>query len=132
MRTTDFSRIFSASPINRTAGLVTAGSQHQWQPQPKLPPGKMLLENPPETIPPHQYPQTPEFDDLRGHKFGRFTIVGYLGKPNPKKKARWLARCVCGHYEAFSAAAIKGNVIDDVCCANCKYQRDLPAKEDRR
>ena len=121
MRTTDFSRIYAGVPLNGTAASVTSNSRQHWEPKPNLG-ATEHWENPPPTLP---LPRGAEAENLLGRTMGRFRVVGYLGKPNPKKKARWLLKCACGHYEARSSAAIKGNRSPDHCCKNCDYQRRL-------
>lgn len=124
MKTTDLSRIYASVPLNGTAASVTSNSRQHWGPKPRL--GNYEhWESPPPIIHPSKYPKTETFKDLRGEKMGWFTVVGFLGKSNPKKSARWLLKCSCGHYEARSAKAVKAAASATECCLNCRYQRRL-------
>lgn len=115
----DWSRIAAAAPINRTAAVVTSGSRERSD-RPLPPKDRWLSHAPPPTIPERYWPARHSgFEDLCGRKLGRLTVVGYLGKQNPKKKARWLVRCTCGDYEVRSAAAIKAGHDQDDCCWGC-------------
>ena len=117
--TSDWSRISAASAINRTAAVVTAGSEVEGSFR-RPPHDCWHARVPPQTISPRYFPDVATgFEDLTGRQTGRLTVIGYLGKQNPKKKARWLVRCACGDYEVRHAAAIKAAASGDDCCWNC-------------
>ena len=44
--------------------------------------------------------------DLRGLKFGKFTVVGKYGK-SKHNGTLWVVRCECGHFESRCNRAIK-------------------------
>lgn len=135
MRTTDFSRLFASAPLDANAATVTSSARHHYEPQVVTPPGKEHWTAPPRTIPPHKYPVGPTFTDLRGHRMGWMTVVGFLGKINNSGKARWLLKCSCGDYEARGAKAIVNNQDEQHCCHNCYHhlalrKRKMPSVDD--
>lgn len=124
-------RIISARPVNATAARVTSRGIH-WDSQRKA------GDCPEWDAPPPVYdtkkiaallriPGT-SFVDLTGKQFGRFSVVGFLGSPNPKKGGRWLVRCTCGQYEQRTVKAITnpGNA-NDMCHA-CRYLEHLKGR----
>ena len=109
-------RIFSSNPVNATAGFVVAKGIH-WDPEINF--GNLQhWDAPPQTLP---MPDAGSFVDLSGKKFGRFTVIGYLGKPNKKKKAKWLVRCSCGDYEARTSVAINNPANAGDMCKPCLH-----------
>ena len=60
--------------------------------------------------------------DLTGIRFGRLIVIGYLGRPNKKKRnGRWLVKCDCGFYTIKSTSCLKKNKGDDsIMCIYCK------------
>lgn len=63
--------------------------------------------------------------DLRGKKFGRFTVVGIARDI----RRQWVVRCACGTYSTRSAKAIKNpeNVQDR--CEHCRHVAFLKREE---
>lgn len=102
MKTTPFDHIRTARPVNRLAARQT-GSGIVWTPNRRDTEGARRWHTPPALQP---HPHAKNFVDLTGRRVGRMTVVGYLGKLNPKKKAVWLCRCDCGIFESRSARAI--------------------------
>lgn len=51
--------------------------------------------------------QGPREHDIRGKRFGRFVVVGYIGTNKNRKSAKWDCRCDCGNYEAHFAVMLK-------------------------
>lgn len=105
-----FDRIAASTPLNRTAGAVTARGGDHYSPSIVVQkrrhsavsthsdaPAKML----------RKLPVDPNFEDFTGKKIGKLTVLGYLGKLNPNYPGRWQVRCVCGAYEQRTAKAIK-------------------------
>lgn len=115
-------RILSSAPVNKTAARVIGRGVH-WEPDRKPHPGFQHWKAPPPMVSPAKYPEDPGFVDLRGKRIGRLVVVGYLGKPNKSKSARWLLRCDCGDYEARSARAVKAGEGDHMCieCHHLDY-----------
>ena len=119
-------RILSSNPVNATASRVTSKGIH-WESQ-NPPPEYHWHSDAPPKLKPVGGNGSPLFVDLTGVRQGRLTVIGYLGKLNPKASARWLVRCDCGDYEARSARAIKqhrGN--DEACCWNCDHLLKIKA-----
>ena len=76
----------------------------------------------------------PVYDSkLDGMRFGNFTVQGYYGKPNPKKKkGLYSVRCDCGIYSLRAAKAIKNPNNNEDCCERCrevKYFRRQQRRE---
>ena len=69
------------------------------------------------------------FVDLTGAKVGWLRVLGiYDGKTH--KMAKWVVRCVCGHYEVRTSKALKNpNNQNDKCykCRNLEYLRKRDA-----
>jgi hypothetical protein len=118
----NFDAILASTPLNTTAAKVTARGNHY---DPEIPQQvRKYSDAPVHSDAPYRCVPIPRgattFTDLTGRKFGRFTVVGYLGKLNPKnqKKSSWLVRCLCGNYETRHAPAIK-IANPDACCLKC-------------
>jgi hypothetical protein len=45
--------------------------------------------------------------DVTGMKFGRITVVGYVGQPENGSGSRWLCRCECGGETVTRSTALK-------------------------
>lgn len=121
-----FDRILTSVPLNSTAGRVTSRGAHY---DPKI----KTTQRAHSDIPTHSDAPSkcvpfrstdPGAIDLTSRKFGRMTVIGYLGRLNPKngKKGSWLVRCVCGNYETRMAAGIKKANEED-CCGKCRAWR---------
>jgi hypothetical protein len=127
-QSSSFERIFTSAPLNKTAALVTGKGVH-FDDTAKLKrnPGHRHFEAPPVCVDPKDYPQAPEFQDLRGRKIGRMKVVGYLGTLGYSKwaKGAWLVRCVCGDYETRKAKTIKTSNDPNHSCDRCAYTNRL-------
>ena len=104
-----FDKLAVSRPVNRQSATVAGSGGSHYSPKIKT------CERVYSDIPVHSdvpakmvqnLPKAPTFTDLTGRKFGKFTVVGYLGKLNPKVKGKWQVRCVCGSYEQRTAKAI--------------------------
>lgn len=118
---TQFDRILTSQPVNKQAAMVAGGQGTIWQSNFRGNPHARKWDAPPPCVPIPAGRLTETFEDLTGLKIGRMTIIGYLGKLNPKKKALWLARCVCGTYESRGAKAIKNAMPNADLCEDCRY-----------
>ena len=65
--------------------------------------------------------RSPNFTDLTGVKFGRFSVIGLASG----FKGRWVARCVCGKYEMRRQKAIINKKNYGDCCAICRHLQFL-------
>jgi hypothetical protein len=119
---TNYDRIAASVPANRTAGEVTGKGEH-WEPTKKI--DVPHWDTPPVVLDP------PKTLNLIGSKFGRFTVVGYLGKMTAGKGASpmWLARCACGDYEGRSARAVRNPANGEDCCGKCRALIHLKREE---
>lgn len=111
-----FDHIATGKPVNKLAAQQL-GRGIEWKPNRKDSEGARRWDTPPRLQP---HPDAKNFVDLTGRRTGRMTVVGYLGKLNPKKKAVWLCRCDCGIFESRSARAILG-ASEWGKCQDCMY-----------
>lgn len=136
-------KIAVSKPVDRQTALSNGGGLgHEWKLE-KLT-GKRWDDHP-QTL---RMPM-PGAVDLRGVKFGRFTVLGLLDRHksgfsskqgNPSNKpAKWLVRCVCGRFEHRLARAITNSENKHDRCAHCRQTamerrrawRDMTGREDR-
>lgn len=117
-----FDRILGARPVNKTAGMVMSKGTH-WEPDMKPIEGFRTFDAPPPCIPPEKYPKADSFVDMRGTEFGRFRVIGFMGKLGPKKsnKALWLVRCACGAFETRTKRAIENPDNAHDACRECLH-----------
>ncbi len=119
---TKYDRIAASVPANRMTSQVTGKGEH-WEPKKKI--VQHHWDTPPAVIDP------PSFLDLRGHRFGRFTVVGHLGKmaAGINAKPMWLVRCTCGDYESRTAKACRNVANAADCCDKCRELLHLKREE---
>lgn len=114
--------IYNLTPINSTAAKVVSNGEH-YQPHHKQ--NGEHWENKPITLP------LPKNTCNRiGHRQGRLTVVGYMGK-NKKRGAKWLVKCDCGHYETryWKSLTNKNNTGDR--CVDCRNIAFIKKQYDR-
>lgn len=116
---TDFSRIFASSPMNATAARVVSRGGEHFTPNMVMPDHVKHWDYPPTTLPLPSPGKS--FVDLTGTRFGRFRVVGYMGKRRDDRPAQWLVRCDCGDYETRSTKAIKRAAEGADRCYVCQY-----------
>lgn len=113
-------KLMASVPINETAARVTSNS-HEMAPEgPKLDTTFSHWKAPPCVQPVHL-----SQPNMAGERFGRFTVVGYLGKLTKSAKGRWLVRCQCGDYEARTQRAIENPANYDDMCYVCRDEAFL-------
>jgi hypothetical protein len=66
-------------------------------------------------------PRHPRFLDLTGRRFGRWVVIGYVGRIEPAKRGSWLCRCDCGAEKALVSRHL---IVGDSKSCGC-LQRDL-------
>lgn len=71
----------------------------------------------------------PTFIDLTGVKVGWFKVLGLYDDPLPHRRALWVVRCVCGHYEVRSARALKNPKNQNDKCYKCRHLEYLQSSE---
>lgn len=84
---------------------------------------------------------SPEQQDLRGNKYGSFTVFGLYSRKrrgdNRNGKARgyqsrWVVRCICGNYEVRNQRTLlRPKKLDDLKCRQCLYIDGLQRKHQK-
>lgn len=114
-------RVETSTPINMQAVRSFLPGEH-WNPKIKHAFGYFESDTPLITTrPPKDVPQ------LTGVKFGKFTVIGWLGKLGEGKNAipQWLVRCVCGWYESRTTRAIRNPVNSIDACRLCRKLHEM-------
>jgi hypothetical protein len=113
-------------PVDRVAARVMQGGVHyEREVHPAEKHWKDLHDVPP-LVPFKPQPGNPQSIDYTGTKFGRFTVVGYLGATGPglgkrgKRMAVWLVRCACSSYSQRTVKAIRNPDNAEDCCNDCR------------
>ena len=65
--------------------------------------------------------------NLTGHKFGKFTVIG-----KAEDHKGWIVKCVCGKYTVRQSKAIKNTENSFDCCEICRHRLYLKREEVRR
>jgi hypothetical protein len=110
-------KVITSDPINSTAARVMRRGEH-FEPKRGVF-NTHFTERPPIRDPfKSELNHSPVWRDFRGHKFGRFTVIGIYAE---KKSGgcSWVVRCLCGDYELRKVKAIvaSGNKYDR--CDKC-------------
>ena len=122
-----FDKLLTSRPVDSAAARVLGRGVH-YVPQKNI--AQRHWKSPPPVIPQSDWPKTDSFHDLTGLSFGRFKVVGYLGKPGSKKQlALWLVRCACGDFESRSAKAVRNPENRGDRCGNCRHLAFLKRQE---
>lgn len=109
MKTSSFDRIATSAPLNKTAAVVAGKSGIHWTPK------KKILQ-PRYDSPQPTFPVPKDMPDVNGRSFGRFKVIGYLGRDG-----KWLVRCGCSIYEERTTKSVINpkNTVD--CCQECQH-----------
>ena len=104
-------------PINKTATLVVSQNNDVGR---EFKVGSKIVSLAP--LPTQQWPFNPK-DNLKGHKVGRFTVIGYaFWRPNnyktPANSVRWVVKCTCGRYQIMTTKGVK-NANPKLACVEC-------------
>ena len=124
-----FDKLLTSRPVNSAAARVLGSGVH-YEPQ------KTIIQRH-WTAPPQVKPLTAEqranvqFEDLTGASFGRFKVIGYLGKMGEGKGSPplWLVRCVCGDYESRTKKSIRNPENRGDRCEKCRALSHLKRHE---
>lgn len=76
------------------------------------------------------------FINLTGAKVGWLRVLGLFDDPLPHRRALWVVRCVCGHYEVRTSRALNNPGNQDDKCYKCRHleylrQRDADIQSGR-
>jgi len=71
-------------------------------------------------------PTNPRFIDLTGHKYGRYTVLGFAGKR--KSQSYWHCRCDCGNLREVSTGNLRAR--DDQSCGCLLLEKVRGPRED--
>lgn len=135
IRTVDFDRLASSTPLNKQAAVDYNATGEQ--PSCKASGGHVLLA-PPRMRP---VPTVSTFVDLTGRRFGSLAVIGLKAiEPEDGKWAetRWVCRCTCGNYTLRRADKLSKKPADaDERCPECDQKRRVlesagSKKADRR
>src|SRR3972149_7468242 len=110
-------------PVDRTAAIVVSRGYHF---DSKKIPGCVLSDTPPA---PTQRPPTAA--DLGARRFGRFTVIGYVGRVRKSGKTDfyWSVRCTCGLYSIRRHRAILNQANQCDACERCRHLAYLQRAE---
>ena len=110
-------KILTSFPINETAARVTSKGVH-WEPQKKIQTQEadapFPMKKPPLNI-----------KDVTGHRFGRFSVLGYSADGNSK----WVCRCDCGRYALRKTRAVLNKENGQDRCELCRHLSYLKRNE---
>ena len=121
MKTTDWNAVVTSTPLNKEAAVARDGSGEIFTPLKKVDWAK--VDEIPKVVPP---PITsPHFVDYSGVKYGRITVIGYIGPS--ANGASWLVRCACGNHERRRTAAVRKGIEEGRAdrCGECDYVKSL-------
>lgn len=106
----------TALPIDRVAARVI-GKGVAFDPNFRIPAGMHHADRPPEYKP---IPNEIQWIDLRGKRFNKLTVTGWLGRKQGKV-GKWAVRCDCGIYETRTTPALKNGEPMQMQCLECEY-----------
>ncbi len=116
----DWSRIMTSAPVNRAAALARSGRGEA--PVERVDPSNVISRTPLPTRP----VQAGSLD-LTGAVFGRLIVIGQADRAALKlsdRCGRWVCRCKCGLYQAFTAKGLR-SMAERAMCQACENARRL-------
>lgn len=123
MKTTQWDRVFSASPLTKEAALGSTNSYDKRE-LPRNPDASEWDAPPPFRSPNKVEMAQSNFLDLTGTKKGRLMVMGIL-KNNETQSQKWLCRCACGKFVVRKAKAIKNPNNDQDACVECQHMQQV-------
>jgi hypothetical protein len=108
IRTAVIGKVYTPVPVNGDAARVMRPGEHF---DSKFMRASMEVFDAPPTV---VTPLPPRVEDLRGVRFGRFTVLGYHGAK------RWVVRCACGMFALRRTKAIKNEFNGEDRCEYCR------------
>ncbi len=119
-QTTDFDKVFTATPVNKTTAVVAESKGTKWEP-------KSDRCHVRHVGPQECKPAPKNTEDLTGMKVGRLTVLGYLRRNHRLRTSMWLVRCVCGAYEERRSKGLRRGT--STSCSSCDYLEKIRRKE---
>ena len=116
--------IHTRVPVNHTAAAVVLGKGVHFIPNKIITTGDSELPIPTKPLTRHELSQ-PQFVDLTGKKFGRFTVIG----KSRDHGARWVVRCSCGKYSLRKTKAINNPSNAQDRCEECRHLAHLKREQ---
>ena len=116
-------KLVGRAPVNKGAEMIFSGGESY---EPKLP-DTLIHSDVPLPIKPidKSILNNPQFVNMTGRKYGRFTVMGLSTLNSPGQNAgRWVVRCICGRYELRRTKTIKKAAPDDM-CGECRKVEQL-------
>lgn len=129
MKTVEWDRVISSTPLNTDAAKARDGGGVHWTPELRQAPGKVRSHAPLPMRPP---PKAPSCPNLVGLKVGKLTVIGMAAK-RTSDGAAWVVRCVCGYYETRKARVLRRpDYVAEAMCDECRYLSELKAGRVKR
>jgi hypothetical protein len=119
-----FDKLAVSRPINKAAASVMSSGESYNFVQ-KDADVHHLWKTPPKMIAPATHTGQ---EDLRGKRFGRFTVLGVLDVPAGAGGRPWVVKCVCGNYTTRRRKAMFNPTNQDDCCNECRNTKNLREK----
>jgi hypothetical protein len=126
MKTTQWDRVASSAPLNKTAGIVRDGKGSDNGTRRQVSQG---LRDTPFVL----KPVPTDLPDYTGTVHGRLTVMGLIDPipsgmtKNANRGARWSLRCICGRYEPAKTSTVKNfinpNSVKDRCIECTQVKR---------
>jgi hypothetical protein len=125
IRTTDYDRIITSVPLNRTAALVTGRGTH-WEPEPGIYGPDDVVSDTPLPIKTLKSFET----NLTNQKTLRLLVVG----AHALLSRTWVVRCTCSLYELRTTEDLTKHKdsIHSSMCKRCQYVEEIKANGGRR
>ena len=91
-------KIYTSTPIDKTAAIVTSEAQHYDL--------NFAYDKYESTVCPQLTNKKGNIKDYTGKKYGRFTVIG-LFQRKKKRLSLWVVKCSCGTYTLRRAVTIQ-------------------------
>ncbi len=127
MKNKDHDFVGTHIPINNITALVVSKGEHY---EPEIKNKNIIISDIqlPVRNPKPSELSNKKFTNLKGHVYGRFTVIG-ISADKPK---RWVVRCACGLYVIRTTKAIKKATAEEHDrCQRCLYIKGFSSRNRR-